>query len=86
MKADINQVFDYIFYTYEEYFFVGPKREALPQTDNLSYPFDTPTWMFLYLSLIILALLALSIQFVNEVSLIVYDKMSIKNHAFFFLF
>ncbi len=67
LKADINQVFDYMFYAYEEFFFVGPKPGALPQTENISYPFDAPTWIFLYLTLLILTLLAMNIQFIDEV-------------------
>ncbi len=51
LNDGVNTLFDYIIFSYEDYYFVGPKPEKLPQIKNLSYPFDTISWTLLYVSL-----------------------------------
>ncbi len=67
-NAGINKLFDYVFYGYEEYYFVGHKPETLPQIKNLSYPFDNSSWLFALVSLILYVAFAILVQSVHKVS------------------
>ncbi len=68
LAHDINQLFDYAFFGFEEYFFVGPRPEPLPQIENVSYPFDRETWLFTLLSLLLVSLLSVIIHRIHEVA------------------
>ncbi len=67
---EINKLFDYIVYGYQDYYFVGPKPEMLPQIKNLSYPFDTITWLLLLFSLLSNVIMSLLVQKIFKVGLL----------------